>query len=264
MGWKIILLYIVPSLCFYTSNEQESTGQQNKIQVSSRTAEILIANGKQHWVHRRRDNVHVKGKGILETFFITPPSDLVSSTDLTEDLSDDPSQHYPESPAYIRNSSTIIDIFTSREHGKRQERLVSWMVELFKRRIATIIAHQDPNKVGKCKPQDLIYRVPKGKTSLDEVAAVIKLPTFDPIAAERAELRGEVELNHIIVKQLREIVTAIAAMYQENPFHVSYMVVCQDVSFYMQSSHLAITLFHKSHQSFEHACHVTMAVCVLS
>ena len=111
----------------------------------------------------------------------------------------------------------------------KKERLVSWMVELFKKRIATIMAHQDPQKVGKCKPSDLIYRVPAGKTSLDEVAEVIKLPAFDAAAAERAKNRGEVQLSDAVVNQLKEVIVAIAAAYQDNPFHVSLLVRCENL-----------------------------------
>ena len=200
MGFGSVTLF-VPHVLSNMFAQQESTGQANRIQVSRATADLLIASGKQHWVHRRHDSVHVKGKGILETFFITPPSrDAASSIEL------------PDSPG-------VASVFAANE--QQQERLVSWMVELFKRRVATIIAHQDPRKIGKCCPSDLIYRVPEGKTSLDEVAEVIKLPTFDAAAAERAENRGEVELSDTLVTQLKEIVTAIAASYQNNPFHVS-------------------------------------------
>jgi hypothetical protein len=52
------------------ASRMESTGQGNKIQCSQATADLLISGGKRNWVHRRDDLVDVKGKGMLQTFFI--------------------------------------------------------------------------------------------------------------------------------------------------------------------------------------------------
>ena len=52
------------------ASRMESTGQPNKIQCSQATADLLIAGGKSHWVERREDLVNVKGKGVLQTFFL--------------------------------------------------------------------------------------------------------------------------------------------------------------------------------------------------
>lgn len=51
----------------------EATGIPGKIQVSESTAEILISSGKGHWVTRRIDAVHAKGKGpYLDTLRLCP------------------------------------------------------------------------------------------------------------------------------------------------------------------------------------------------
>lgn len=55
-----------------TASRMESTGIAGKIQASGDTARLLISAGKEHWVKRRGDPVHAKGKGIMQTFWIEP------------------------------------------------------------------------------------------------------------------------------------------------------------------------------------------------
>jgi class 3 adenylate cyclase len=54
-----------------TASRMESTGEKNRIQVSSTTAEILIASGKGHWLNQREDLVEAKGKGTLQTYWLS-------------------------------------------------------------------------------------------------------------------------------------------------------------------------------------------------
>ena len=112
-----------------------------------------------------------------------------------------------------------VSSFATKVLNHKQDRLVDWVCDLLFRRVQNIMARQDPNKVGRCKRSDLIYTVPPGKTSLDEVAEVIKMPKFDATASQRAKTRGAVEIEPEVKRQLQEIVCALAAMYQENSFH---------------------------------------------
>ena len=54
-----------------TAARLESTGQKNRIHVSKDTAEILKQSNKGQWLSRREDTVFAKGKGELETFWLT-------------------------------------------------------------------------------------------------------------------------------------------------------------------------------------------------
>jgi hypothetical protein len=38
-----------------------------RIQLSQKTASLLIAAKKEHWVKKRDDAIHAKGKGVLST-----------------------------------------------------------------------------------------------------------------------------------------------------------------------------------------------------
>ena len=49
----------------------ESTGMKDKIQISQETADLLIAAGKSHWFVKRDGLVKAKGKGELQTYWLT-------------------------------------------------------------------------------------------------------------------------------------------------------------------------------------------------
>jgi hypothetical protein len=113
---------------------------------------------QKHWVERRVDLVDVKGKGVLDSFWIDVNSkgDALGASAAENALS----------------SSTIsTDVEVDRI---KQERLIKWMTDLFLKRLETIVARQDPKKAGKCSPSSLVYKVPGGMTSLDEVAEIIQ------------------------------------------------------------------------------------------
>jgi hypothetical protein len=50
----------------------ESTGSKNKIQLSQKTAELIISGGHPDWVNPRETLVFAKGKGELQTYWLTP------------------------------------------------------------------------------------------------------------------------------------------------------------------------------------------------
>ena len=54
-----------------TASRMESTGCPGRIQISQATADLLHARGKAHWLTPRTDKVMAKGKGEMQTFFIT-------------------------------------------------------------------------------------------------------------------------------------------------------------------------------------------------
>ena len=81
------------------------------------------------------------------------------------------------------------------------------------------------------KREKLSFASPLGKTCLDEVKEVIRLPKFDArTAAIRSSDSNMVTIKPVVLEQLREFVFTIACMYKDNPFH-----------------------------NFEHACHVTQS-----
>ena len=101
----------------------ESTGVRNKIQISTDTADLLKQAGKSHWVRPREDGVHAKGKGVLNTFFLSPKSKEEASGSGGTD-SDAAEGSQPREDA----------------KSSKQQRLVDWVVEILLGDIKKIVS----------------------------------------------------------------------------------------------------------------------------
>jgi class 3 adenylate cyclase len=53
-----------------TASRMESTGEVGRLHISKTTAGLLIEGGKGHWLEKRKEAVHAKGKGIVETYWV--------------------------------------------------------------------------------------------------------------------------------------------------------------------------------------------------
>jgi class 3 adenylate cyclase len=53
-----------------TASRMESNGFPNQIHCSQQTADLLILAKKGHWIHPRKDMVHAKGKGLIQTYWV--------------------------------------------------------------------------------------------------------------------------------------------------------------------------------------------------
>jgi hypothetical protein len=202
-----------------------STGIPGKIQCTKATADLLIEAGKQAWVTPREDMVRAKGKGVLATFWLTlnaKNADKASSATSNESNSADCAQ------GAALETGLVPCAHDPDAALLKHDRLVEWIAEIFQEHIRKIVAQKGKSRMG--LPPD-VYVPPAGKTCLDEVAEVIKLPKFDATLFAKARDWQSIELEQIVSKQLHKYIEIIASMYRSNPFH-----------------------------NFEHACHVTMAV----
>ena len=214
-----------------TTARIESSGAPNRIHVSAETAQFLTTAGKMHWLEARKDAVTAKGKGELKTFWLDFKSSKSSSVhsgssersgeDLSAALSDENKPHVDGSLGEVLDDKT--------------RRLVEWNTDVLARLLRQIVARRSVSLDRKarapssCAPT-MIQSLP-GKTVSDEVQEIIELPEFDATAVRNQQDPDTIQLDPIIVTQLRDLVTSLANMYQANPFH-----------------------------SFEHASHVTMSV----
>ena len=57
-----------------TSARMESNGLPNKIHVSQTTADLLTVAGKGLWLTKREELIEAKGKGKMQTWWVTPTS----------------------------------------------------------------------------------------------------------------------------------------------------------------------------------------------
>lgn len=189
-----------------TAARMESTGQTNRIQMSHATAELLRKEGKENWIVHRSDAVHAKGKGVLETFWLQPKNE--SSMTLVSNSSDGTEQ-----------GLGVRMISEKRLLSQKSERLVNWVVDTFSKHLSKIIALRGQESNSKTKKESLIYHLQDGRTSLDEVVEVIKMPTFNKKASARAKERGSIAIDAVVGQQLKEVITRIANLYNANPFH---------------------------------------------
>jgi class 3 adenylate cyclase len=63
-----------------TASRMESNGTAGKIHVSQATAEELIHQGKSPWVKPRQDKVMAKGKGELQTYWVSVRDNKAAKT----------------------------------------------------------------------------------------------------------------------------------------------------------------------------------------
>ena len=227
-----------------TAARMESTGEVNRIQVTQATADLLVKAGKQHWVTPREDLVTPKGKGSMQTYWAEPYMKAGYAQSATG--SESASHCQPKNEQNGLDDTGLDD---------RTCRLIDWNVEMLSRLTKQIIARRgvqmlDKNsghrpKLGKNKnsmgkndsvPDTIVATHTKqsDKMVLDEVVEIIELPAFDAAAAKNQPDPATIELDEEVVHQLRDLVTTIASMYNDNPFH-----------------------------NFEHASHVTMSVSKL-
>ena len=217
----------------------ESTGEAGRIHVSPEAADRLVGSGKGHWLVKRSDPVHAKGKGDIHTYFIASEfksnergCTLSTSKRLSRDSFSSPMQ---ENELHISGLD------------QRSRRLVEWNVEMLvnilkqvvARRQAVLAAEKSGSSSSLTKkslpslPGDNHALLAGFKTPpLDEVKETIHFPEFDSKAAIPYE--DDVTIPTNVINQLREYVTTLATMYNPNEFH-----------------------------NFEHASHVTMSVIKL-
>jgi hypothetical protein len=158
----------------------ESTGARNRIQVSSATAALIVQSGKGKWLEKRKDPVDIKGKGMMETYFVK-----VTSADMSTSGKSGSHENMVLDPAVVPTSLATSGHSQGETSGfvclsEKTCRLVDWNTEVLSRRIKAIIQYRE---------------------SLVD-------PDFQ-----------RVEVDPIVTAQLQKYVSFVAASYRENRFH---------------------------------------------
>lgn len=189
----------------------ESTGLRNKVHLSSDTADLLMAAGKEHWLKKRAELVSGKGKGSMQTYWLQSPGEINTENDAEE----------ATLLSKIVNKNISLDDLEDALPPK-VKRLVSWNVEILKKLLQQIVAKK--NCSGNKRNYDaqlskLEAAYSKRQYILDEVTEIIALPKFDVKAHKTKAKTGKGDLPEKVVDQLKLYVSAIAAMHRDNPFH---------------------------------------------
>jgi class 3 adenylate cyclase len=196
-----------------TASRMESTGIPNRIQISQDTADILTSYGKEEWLEAREDKVETKGKGFLNTYFLTLQScDTASCGNSTGGLSSAGSMRSKGSFA----SSTGTD--------ERNAVSIDWTVEVLANILKSVVARRQAHDI-KASTERLLDQLEKAsvahdgnKIAIDELCGYVTLPAYDD--SDFGLDGSRVSLDDQVLHQLRDYVQSIAELYNStNPFH---------------------------------------------
>lgn len=218
------------------ASRMESMGCARCVQVSENTASLLQAAGKGKWLERRKEPIHVKGKGRQQTFWLVH-SGLKAA---------------PEVDVQVENMDNSPD---------QIDRLVVWSVKVLENAIKDIVACRQArsldtraspitaessrdtkdNNVGVksvIRYSENSQR-PETGAPIAEIKEVIVLPEFCRKQAARRRSSSHIDISIRIHDQLHEFVVAgrcsvsvngysnfltnssstVSRMYRANPFH---------------------------------------------
>ena len=77
----------------------ESNGVPNRVHVSQSTADLLIAEGKSSWLEARKDKVVAKGKGAMQTWFVTAQNEKSVASSMSIATTDSDGESTDDMPA---------------------------------------------------------------------------------------------------------------------------------------------------------------------
>ena len=192
--------------------KMESCGVPNKIQVSPETCELLREAGLGSWLIPREDSVLINGQP-TQTFFLHITRELRLTT-ISEDVN---------------------ALSTTKED--RLRRLVDWNVEVLRDLLKNIVARRqalfdvtsDSDSISTSASRRSVgaHQMPASSAQsfrrkmsrppempLEEVTDVLMLPDFDVGAARKQVDPKSIELDPLVVDQLKSLVTRIASMYR--------------------------------------------------
>eukprot|EP00980_Cylindrotheca_fusiformis_P003246 scaffold735_cov116-Cylindrotheca_fusiformis.AAC.16 len=216
-----------------TAARMESTSARNRIQVSQSTANLLLASGLSGWVAPRKSKIFVKGKGEMQTYWLKiKESKKWKSTKSKSDICTlSETVELSEGCSSGREDNDDLDL-DDIEAMSKTERLVEWNVEVLSPLLQQVIA----SRGGDIVPIDSSLSkkevtIGTGETVLEEFVPIIPLKRFDAAELSKRLNATSVDIGEEAKTQLRNYLSNVASMYQDNPFH-----------------------------NFEHASHVTASV----
>jgi hypothetical protein len=215
-----------------TASRMESSSQPNKIQVSQKTADLVVAAGKGHWLSARKDLVNAKGKGLLQTYWLNPKRPRTSGSVVSSinDLGADADESCPR--VNDAQGKELDGNLFSEISAEKLQRLIDWNVELFEDLLKSVVHKKFENYGGTKSNLHHVNEsiLPDGSSVRNQVVAAVRMPEFQP-----GTITGKVEVDPIVVSQLRMYITTVANRHRNN------------------------NAFH----NFEHASHVIMSTAKL-
>jgi 3'5'-cyclic nucleotide phosphodiesterase/Adenylate and Guanylate cyclase catalytic domain len=218
-----------------TASRIESCGKREKVHLSEQTAELLVKHGKEDWLIRRDDVVEAKGKGQLVTYWLKLSGHKRGGGSVAAGSEHEEEKIVGSTPGpNVESNEWNVDMAFSQPHENKQrnDRLAEWnseiLIELLQRVVSHRAALSRMTPVRQTSPAQLTAAaccIGDGPMVVDEVVEIIDMPDFVCTA------NTQVQLSDVVERQLRDFVTHISMLYNDNPFH-----------------------------NFEHASHVTMSI----
>eukprot|EP00980_Cylindrotheca_fusiformis_P017298 scaffold5354_cov110-Cylindrotheca_fusiformis.AAC.3 len=225
-----------------TAARMESSGEPNRIQVSQVTADWLAEAGLNRWIIPRSTKTFVKGKGEMQTYWLTKSSKIIKSKqrDVKTELGTQETElgtlgegSESEELSSERTEESEED-FLGVEGMNKTERLVEWNVEILTSLLEQILGSrvEDVDQIQTLSNDaERKNGIGGGKTVLEEFKPIIHLKRFDTEEIKRRGRPKSMNIGDEAKSQLRNYISSISGMYPDNAFH-----------------------------NFEHASHVTASV----
>jgi hypothetical protein len=199
-----------------TTSRMESTGVKNKIHTSIDTANLLIAAGKGQWLSKREDDVLVKGKGIMNTFWVN----LNQSKRTTSVTSSEASASGNGDLHIATVSNTHLTNYDNTKKAALLDskfRLIKWNTDTLTDILKQIAVYRTACGVisdAEQMIQALEIELKNGVRARDEMVEVVCLPGYETKTAINKVNQEDIVLDERVQEELFSFVSTIASMYR--------------------------------------------------
>ncbi|KAG7367903.1 adenylate/guanylate cyclase [Nitzschia inconspicua] len=189
----------------------ESTSAKNKIHLSEQTADLLMSAGKGDWIERRNRKIVAKGKGELQTFWLT--------TDGPKHLSPQVKMALPAISKFLQKAKIEPAFCEKKIVGDvkgRVERLVDYNVKVMERLLKRVTASRRHSHGEALFFVEQVVASYSPETILKEAQEGV---AFMPGWKRDNDPTDDVDLEQVVTRQLHLLVSKIAESYRDLPFH---------------------------------------------
>eukprot|EP00980_Cylindrotheca_fusiformis_P023909 scaffold11181_cov100-Cylindrotheca_fusiformis.AAC.1 len=203
-----------------TAARMEQSGEQNRIQLSQATADMLTKAGLAHWIMPRGSKTYVKGKGDMQTYWLRKSKTRkLKGSDGNNDITPVvESVETGEESDSLEDIGLGLDVETN-QGATKIERLVEWNVEILASLLQQIIASRGGVVIEIGTLSRAERSIGSGGTVLDEFTPIIPLKRFEADELRARRSTSSIDIGDEAKSQLRKYLFQIAGMYRDNPFH---------------------------------------------
>jgi hypothetical protein len=175
-----------------------------------------------NWIRQREDKINAKGKGELITFWLEMKSNSSGCQSSHSSESGRGSSHLSEES---NAGQTVIPQMALKLYADKTERLIDWNSDVLCRLLQKILSTREctgtesPNTVVADNDYNSKSIVELESNPFDEVKEIIALPQLKTTFHKNPSDGSDVLVPKNVADQLRDYVSHIAALYNDNKFH---------------------------------------------